>query len=166
MTVLLRPATTADIPSIRSIAHAAWPVAYASILSPAQLAYMLERMYSEAGLHEQIATLGHHFLLAERDEVAIGFAGYAHQHTPGRTRLHKLYVLPQVKGGGVGHALLEAVLMAAQMAGDAAVELNVNKYNPAKDFYRRHGFTVERDEVIDIGQGYVMDDHVMVKGLG
>ncbi|MEZ4755779.1 MAG: GNAT family N-acetyltransferase [Flavobacteriales bacterium] len=161
----LRPATTADIPNIRSIAHAAWPVAYASILSPAQLAYMLERMYSEAALHEQLTTLGHRFLLAERDWEAIGFAGYAHRHTPGRTRLHKLYVLPQVKGGGVGHALLEAVLSAAQAAGDHAVELNVNKYNPAKDFYLRHGFTVERDEVIDIGQGYVMDDHVMVKGL-
>ena len=59
----------------------------------------------------------------------------------------------------------EAVLQAAHAAGDMFVELNVNKYNPAKDFYRRHGFTVERDEVIDIGEGYVMDDHVMVKVL-
>jgi GNAT superfamily N-acetyltransferase len=163
--VTIRPATVADLPAIRSIAHTAWPVAYASILSPAQLAYMLERMYSEAALHEQIATLGHRFLLAERNGEAIGFAGYAHEHTPGRTRLHKLYVLPQMKGGGVGHALLEAVLNASQAAGDQAVELNVNKYNPAKDFYRRHGFTIERDEVIDIGAGYVMDDHVMVKEL-
>lgn len=161
----LRPATAADLSAIRSIAHAAWPVAYARILSPAQLAYMLERMYSEAALHEQFTTLGHRFLLAERDGSAIGFAGHAHQHTPGRTRLHKLYVLPEVKGSGVGHALLDAVLQAALRAGDTFVELNVNKYNPAKDFYLRHGFTVERDEVIDIGQGYVMDDHVMVRSL-
>jgi GNAT superfamily N-acetyltransferase len=161
--VTIRPATTADIPTIQAIAHTTWPVAYAEILSPAQLAYMLERMYSADALLDQFTTLGHRFLLAERDDVAIGFAGYAHQHTPGRTRLHKLYVLPHVKGGGVGHALLEAVLNAAQLAGDSAVELNVNKYNPATAFYLRHGFSVERDEVIDIGQGYVMDDHVMVR---
>jgi GNAT superfamily N-acetyltransferase len=164
--VLLRAASTADIPTIQAIAHTTWPVAYADILSPAQLAYMLERMYSAAALQDQLTNLGHQFLLAERDEAAIGFAGYAHHHTPGRTRLHKLYVLPQAKGGGVGHALLEAVLRAAQAAGDQAVELNVNKYNPAKAFYLRHGFLVERDEIIDIGSGYVMDDHVMVKALG
>lgn len=159
----LRKATPADIPAIRTIAHTTWPVAYARILSPGQLAYMLERMYCEAALQEQLTTLGHQFLLAERDGLAIGFSGHAHRHAPGRTRLHKLYVVPEVKGQGVGHALLEAVLHAAHAAGDQAVELNVNKYNPAKDFYLRHGFVVERDEVIDIGQGYVMDDHVLVK---
>jgi GNAT superfamily N-acetyltransferase len=163
--VSIRPANTTDIPTIQAIAHATWPVAYADILSPAQLAYMLERMYSAAALLDQLTNQGHRFLLAERDGEAIGFAGYANHHTTGRTRLHKLYVLPHVKGGGVGHALLEAVLKAAQMAGDTAVELNVNKYNPAKAFYLRHGFTVERDEVIDIGQGYVMDDHVMARSI-
>lgn len=164
--MILRPATSADLPTIRAIAHATWPVAYARILSPAQLAYMLERMYSEAALEEQFNELGHRFLLAERDGVALGFAGYAHRHLPGRTRLHKLYVLPHVKGSGVGHALLAAVLRAAHLAGDTFVELNVNKHNPAKDFYLRHGFTMERDEVIDIGEGFVMDDHVMVMDLG
>ncbi|TXI77628.1 MAG: hypothetical protein E6Q44_13280 [Flavobacteriales bacterium] len=49
------------------------------------------------------------------------------------------------------------------LSGDTAVELNVNKRNPAKAFYERHGFVVERDEVLDIGQGHVMDDHVMVR---
>lgn len=161
----IRSATAADLPAIRSIAHAAWPVAYASILSPGQLAYMLERMYSGSALLEQFTTLGHRFLVAERDGMAIGFAGYAHHHAPGRTRLHKLYLVPWVKGGGVGHALLEAVLKAAHDTGDRFVELNVNKNNPAKDFYLRHGFMVERDQVIDIGAGFVMDDHVMVKVL-
>jgi GNAT superfamily N-acetyltransferase len=163
--VSIREASASDIPAIRSIAHTTWPVAYAEILSPAQLAYMLERMYSEAALHEQFTRLGHRYLLAERDRRAIGFAGFEHHYTDGRSRLHKLYVLPSVKGTGVGHALLEAVLLAAIKAGDNAVELNVNKHNPARDFYFRHGFMVERDEVIDIGHSFVMDDNVMVKSL-
>lgn len=161
----IREGTIADIPVIQGIAHATWPVAYGGIITPEQIAYMLDLMYGTPALEAQFGPMGHRFLVAEQDGDAIGFAGFEHGYTPGRSRLHKLYVLPAVKGTGVGHALLDAVLMAALKAGDTAVELNVNKHNPAKDFYLRHGFTVERAEVLDIGQGFVMDDHVMVRQL-
>jgi GNAT superfamily N-acetyltransferase len=161
--VRIRPATAADIPLIQAIAHAAWPVAYSGIISPAQIAYMLDRMYGTPALEEQFGPKGHRFLIAEQAGTPVGFAGFEHRYAPGRSRLHKLYVLPAVKGAGVGHVLLEAVLIEAMKAGDTAVELNVNKQNPAKEFYARHGFTIERDEVLDIGGGFVMDDHVMVR---
>ncbi|MBV6405169.1 MAG: GNAT family N-acetyltransferase [Flavobacteriales bacterium] len=155
-------AVPADIPLIQGIARDTWPVAYAGIITTAQIAYMLDLMYSTAALQARFAE-GHRFTLAIQGDRAVGFAAVEHAYKPGRSRLHKLYVLPGVKGTGVGHALLEAVLMACMKAGDAAVELNVNKRNPAKAFYERHGFTVERDEVLDIGGGFVMDDHVMVR---
>ena len=161
----VREATAADIPTIRAIAHATWPVAYANILSPAQLAYMLEHMYDAETLTEQLTHKGHRFLLAEGPEGPVGFAGFETGHALGRTRLHKLYVLPEVKGTGLGRQLLGAVCAEAIRAGDHLLELNVNKYNPAKDFYVRQGFRIDRDEVIDIGQGHVMDDHVMVLTL-
>jgi ribosomal protein S18 acetylase RimI-like enzyme len=164
--VSIREAHTADIPAIRAIAHAAWPVAYAGILPPAQLAYMLDLMYSEAALREQMTERGHRFLLADRDGHPAGFAGFEHRYkdVPG-TRLHKLYVLPEVKGTGMGRALLRAVELTARKAEDEWIELNVNRFNPAKAWYERQGFRVLRDEVIDIGNGYVMDDHVMVLAL-
>ena len=158
-------ATPQDIPTIQAIARAAWPVAYSSIISAEQIAYMLERMYGTASLEAQFGEKGHRFLLARTEDAAIGFAGFEHHYLPRRSRLHKLYVLPQVKGTGAGHALLEAVFSEARNNGDTHIELNVNKRNPAKLFYQRHGFTVERDEVLDIGNGFVMDDHVMVRGL-
>lgn len=160
--VHIRTATAANIPTIRAVALMVWPVAYGSILSPDQLAYMLERMYSATVLQEQLAR-GHCFLLAERIDAAIGFAGFEHRYRPGRTRLHKLYVLPAAQGTGAGRALLQAVLDAARGAGDHTIELNVNKNNLATAFYRKHGFTIDRDEVLDIGNGFVMDDHVMTR---
>jgi ribosomal protein S18 acetylase RimI-like enzyme len=39
--------------------------------------------------------------------------------------------------------------------------LNVNKDNPAIEFYKRFGLEITSSEVIEIGQGYVMDDYVM-----
>lgn len=161
----IREATRADIPLIQVIAQATWPVCYAGIIGPEQIAYMLELMYGTPALEAQFGPKGHRFLIAEKEGPPIGFAGFEHGYNGSeRTRLHKLYVLPGVKGSGVGHALLAAALAAARKHGDTAMELNVNKRNPAKHFYERHGFVVERDEVLDIGQGYVMDDHVMVVG--
>lgn len=158
----IRTATAEDIPAVRSIALRTWPVAYTDILSPGQLGYMLDLMYSEAALSEQMNVKGHHFAILEANGMAIGFAGYEHHHARrANTRLHKLYVLPDVQGSGAGRALLAHVVDAARSAGDRAVELNVNRFNKARAFYERHGFFVVRDEVIDIGEGYVMDDHVM-----
>jgi ribosomal protein S18 acetylase RimI-like enzyme len=40
--------------------------------------------------------------------------------------------------------------------------LNVNRFNPAVSFYEKYGFRTVKEEVIDIGNGFVMDDFVMV----
>ena len=164
--MVIEQASLRDIPTIRSIAFASWPVAYKEILSTAQLAYMLDLMYSEASLTEQLTARGHQFLLAEMDRTSIGFAGFEHHCSGERsTRLHKLYVLPDAQGNGAGRALLNAVQAAAREAGDAQVELNVNRFNPSRAWYERHGFRFTRNEVIDIGSGYVMDDYVMVRSI-
>jgi ribosomal protein S18 acetylase RimI-like enzyme len=47
------------------------------------------------------------------------------------------------------------------MRGIETIELNVNKYNSAVSFYEKMGFERIREMVLDIGQGYVMDDYVM-----
>ena len=45
------------------------------------------------------------------------------------------------------------------------LHLNVNKFNDAVQFYERAGFVTIKEEDIDIGQGYFMNDYVMVKDL-
>ena len=44
--------------------------------------------------------------------------------------------------------------------------LQVNKQNiKAISFYRKAGFSVREEAVFDIGNGFVMDDYVMIKSL-
>jgi diamine N-acetyltransferase len=158
-------AEPSDLGTIASIARRTWPVAYGAILSPEQLAYMLDLFYSESALTQQAAQ-GQHFLLITSDGMPVGFAGLeAHYRGSNSTRLHKLYVLPGQQGTGAGRALLLAVVEHARTAGDACIELNVNKYNPARQWYERQGFRTVREEVLPIGQGYVMDDFVMELAL-
>ena len=163
--IRLRDANVEDVPLIRAIPLGTWPDAYRTILSPAQLAYTLDLMYSEAALNEQL-NKGHRFLIADHDDVPTGFAGYEHHHRGSHnSRLHKLYVLPKKQGTGSGKTLLKAVEEVSRRAGDAALELNVNRFNRSKDFYLRNDFRIVREEVIDIGEGYMMDDCVMEKQL-
>jgi ribosomal protein S18 acetylase RimI-like enzyme len=151
---------------IQKIAQHTWPSTFAGILSSEQIDYMLNWMYDLQLLESQVDK-GHSFLVAEEDGAAIGFAGYELNHLAGSmSKLHKLYLLPSSQGKGVGKALLLEVAKRAREAGQKSLVLNVNKQNKkAIDFYRVLGFVTIRQEVNDIGSGYVMDDDVMELSL-
>jgi ribosomal protein S18 acetylase RimI-like enzyme len=76
-----------------------------------------------------------------------------------------LYVDVDQHGKGIGKILLEEVKKRVAEKGGNELELNVNKRNKSKDFYYSQGFTLRREEVIDIGEGYVMDDFVLVANI-
>lgn len=156
-----------QIPIVQELAEKIWYVVYPPIISREQIEFMLEKMYSTDSLRDQIEEKGHRFYLLIEDGQALGFLSFSlhyGQHAD-RTRLHKLYLLPDQHGKGLGALMLNFVVEQSVQAGDKCLELNVNKLNPALDFYTRQGFEIERAEVIDIGHGYVMDDFVMVKQL-
>ncbi len=67
--IIITPATEAQLPFIQIIAHQTWPDTFAAILSPDQISYMLEMMYSTDALKTQLNEKNHFFLLAqERDD--------------------------------------------------------------------------------------------------
>ncbi len=162
MSISIRPGTAADLPTVRDIAYATWPETFRDILAPAQITYMLEWLYALPRLQQQVRSGEHVLHLAEMDAKCIGFV--AHQINfpeTGVTKIHKLYLLPEAQGKGVGRALVEAVSDVARQYQQAAVILNINKHNNAVAFYEAIGFDRAGEEVIDIGNGYVMDDYVM-----
>ncbi len=149
---------------VQSIAKKTWPIAYKDVISSTQIEYMLEMMYSKSALKEQMESKNHHFILAKKRNEVLGFASYEFNcNSVGKTKLHKLYVLPETQGSGIGVKLVGFLATKAKENNQSTIFLNVNKYNSAQDFYRRIGFTVAYEEVIDIGNGYIMDDFVMEK---
>ena len=160
----IRSAGPADIASIQRLAAAVWPVAYRDILSPEQLRYMLELLYSAEALREQMRTKGHCFLLATDDAGAsVGFASFS--VSGNEAHLHKLYVLPQTQGTGTGAALLHRCEEEAASAAVRVIQLNVNRHNRAQAFYERQGYRVIFEEDIAIGAGFFMNDYRMEKRL-
>lgn len=160
----LQVASLTDLSIVKDLAYQIWPIAYQDILSDEQLAFMLNRFYAIPALEEQF-NKGHIFLLAEENNVFYGFASYEINALENKTKLHKIYVLSTSQGKGVGELLLKEVEKTALSAKNSHLFLNVNKYNRAQGFYIKNGFKIVKEEVIEIGQGFVMDDYVMDKEL-
>ena len=150
-----------QLPIVIDLTKKIWPVAYGEILSKAQLDYMIDKFYNETALRELIQK-GHVFYLAQDDnEKYVGFVSYELNSEPNKTKIHKIYVLPETQGTGLGRQFFELVKEKAIENNQNAIFLNVNKYNNAIHFYTKLGFVKVKDEIIDIGNGYVMDDYVM-----
>lgn len=159
--IQLVAANKENLKIVRSIAQRTWPETFGKILSSAQIDYMLNLLYDLKKLGE-LCDQGHSFLLADEAGEKLGFVGFESDHERGKTKIHKIYVLPAAQGKGIGKLLINAVKEIVLENDQTSLLLNVNKYNRgAIDFYEYLGFTIINSEVIDIGNGYVMDDYVM-----
>jgi ribosomal protein S18 acetylase RimI-like enzyme len=95
----------------------------------------------------------------------VAFASYSHGNKAGIYKIHKLYVHPMLHGKGFGRKLLDRIIHDVKPKGAKAIQLNVNRNNPAKIFYENYGFTIIGEEDIAIGEEYFMNDYVMEKTI-
>lgn len=162
---VIRPATVEDVETIRQLAEEVWWPSYSPILPAEQLTYMLAEIYSTEKITSQIINGEQTYLLLIADNAPVAFAAYSpREENADIYKLHKLYCLPSTQGKGYGKALINKVSVNVLAAGKNILELNVNRYNPAKDFYEKLGFVVNYEENIPIGP-YWMNDYVMRKVL-
>lgn len=158
---IIKVTTKDQLQVVADLAKKIWPVTYATILSKEQLHYMLDRFYNLKALQKQLEN-GQVFYLAQNEnQEFVGFVSYEINCKPNKTKIHKIYVLPETQGTGIGKQLFDLVKTKAQENQQTAIFLNVNKYNNAQKFYQKLGFAITKEEVIDIGNVYVMDDYVM-----
>jgi GNAT superfamily N-acetyltransferase len=159
-------ATGQHLPVIAELAGLIWRACYPDIISHAQIEYMLARMYALDTLRKEVCSQGIcNDLLLVNDKPA-GFASFGPTPEPGIMKLHKLYVLRELHGRGLGSRLLRHVEEEVCMAGAYRLILSVNKRNTrASTAYKRNGFAIVDSVVTDIGGGFVMDDYLMAKEL-
>ncbi|MEC4005322.1 GNAT family N-acetyltransferase [Flavobacterium sp. SUN052] len=154
-------ATKNQLPIIQELTYKIWPITYGEILSNEQLEYMLNKFYDILYLENQLDN-GQVFLLAEENGIYYGFASYElNCDNSNKTKIHKLYVLPQTQGKGLGKLFVDKITKIAKEANNKSVFLNVNRYNKALMFYEKIGFQNVKTIDIEIGNGYLMEDFVM-----
>jgi ribosomal protein S18 acetylase RimI-like enzyme len=163
--ITTRPVLEADVPLVHALACRIWRAYYPAVIPPEQIEYMLKCMYApEVIRRELIAGIAWELIL--REEEAVGYLSFSHDLEAGLVQLKKLYVLPALHGLGLGQQVLARVKAQAAAAGAKRVRLTVNKRNVrAIRAYERAGFRIAEASVTDIGNGFVMDDYIMVCDL-
>ena len=165
--ILIKKAAEDDLKTIHDMAQVVFRHTYREILSPDQMEYMMDMMYSMPNLQIQIQE-GHHYYIAYEDQTPCGYVSVQHEGADGEGvevfHLHKIYVMPDAQGKGVGLRLFETVADHVRNAFPglrARIELNVNKYNKAVDFYKHLGMRVLLEEDFPIGNGFYKTDYIM-----
>lgn len=164
--VAILPMTPNDIDAVLALARTVWRAHYPGIISPAQIEYMLEQRYAPELLRSELERDDLWWDLLREDGVLRAFASCFLDQRPGEMKLDKLYVDPSAQRRGFGGMLIAHTAARARRLGCERLLLAVNKHNrSAIDAYHKHGFRIAQAVVKDIGQGFVMDDYIMVLDL-
>jgi diamine N-acetyltransferase len=157
-------ATKDQLEIVRNLAYKIWPHAYGKILAKEQLDYMLDKFYSIDSLQSLHQDNNQVFILVHENETYYGFAAYElNYNNSQKTKIHKIYVLPETQGKGIGKKLMDYIQNIAIANQNTALILNVNRYNAARNFYEKYGFVITEIVDIEIGRGHLMEDYVMEK---
>lgn len=156
--IKLIPVTEKDISLVSNLASTIWNQHYPSIIGQEQVDYMLELMYSQRSLEEQMKQKGHLFFVINFNNENIGFIS-VHKEEGNTWFLNKFYIDQELSAKGVGttafHLLLKEI-------NPEKIILTVNRKNHKSiNFYFKNGFRIEEVKDFDIGKGYLMEDFVM-----
>jgi ribosomal protein S18 acetylase RimI-like enzyme len=160
MNLKFKKASKEDVQLIAQLADSIWKKHYITIITMAQIEYMLDKMYSVSSLAKQMEE-GHQFTLVFDGDNAIGYISL--NTTDGKNYfLHKFYIEVQDQGKGIGSQLFSYVL--EQMPEAKTIELFVNRENyKSINFYFKHGFAIKEVINQDIGEGFYINDFIMIK---
>lgn len=156
----LQRLTPDTVDAVSTLARDIWQATYPALISQAQIDVMLDERYAPATLRAQLDDPAHAWWVARNGEALVGFA---HAHlTPPDCKLDKLYVHPHCQRRGIGRQLFEVSRQWSRQQRAQRIWLQVNRGNAqAIAAYQQYGFCIRESRVFDIGNGFVMDDHIM-----
>jgi diamine N-acetyltransferase len=156
----LKAAVPEELDIVSQLAAKIWNAHYVPIIGQQQVDYMLNRMYSRNSLEEQLTQKQHLFYLVVLNDSDIqGFVS-VHREQDQNWFLNKFYILPDKAAKGLGTAVFEEL---KELLQPEKITLTVNRQNyKSINFYFKNGFTIDHVADFDIGDGYVMNDFVMV----
>jgi len=145
-----------DLKETARLARISWTETYVPIIGKEQTEYMIEEFQSYDVMLNAIEQ-GQRYYLISFNGTHCGYFCLVYESD--RVFLSKLYVLKEFQRNGIATSAFEFIKI---LCDNRKIYLTVNRNNfPALGFYKRMGFVEAYDQVKDIGNGFVMDDHVM-----
>ena len=151
-----------DISNLAHMAKEIWEEHYTPIIGKDQVDYMLEKFQSESAIQAKIND-NYNYFTVRIDNHAIGYLSYSIKDETHSLFLSKIYLKKAQRGKGHGRQMMQFIIQKAKELNCQYITLTVNKYNENTIVaYQKFGFVQKRELVIDIGDGFVMDDFEMI----
>ncbi len=151
--------TIEEVLFLQQLAKEIWNYSYQKMISQAQINYMLDLMYNEAQLSQEISQ-NYHWYFMEFEHQKMGFLCFYPKDD--KMFLSKIYLKKQFQGKGLAKFALDFIVNETRNLQYKTLFLTVNKGNKnAIQSYEKFGFIKKSSEIFDIGNGFVMDDFVM-----
>lgn len=166
MNITFQPVkTTEEIAEVARLASEIWREHYVSIISMAQIDYMIDRFQSVPAIADQIRHQGYAYYLFHRgDSSAVGYMAVKEEE--GKLFLSKFYVRKEHRGKGYASRAIAFLEKLCKDRNLSHIWLTVNRYNTSSiAVYEKKGFRIVREQCADIGNGFVMDDFIMEKEI-
>ena len=159
MKSLLLPISLEKVHHLRSMAKEIWYEYYLSIITQEQIDFMLEQFYHREKLESDWKS-GIDFLNIEESGKSIGYVSISGNDDE-QFFIHKFYLKKENRGGGIGSNVFSEILDKYPNAKE--IRLQVNRKNVASiNFYFKNGFKIEKWADFEIGNGYEMNDYIML----
>ena len=156
MSVTYRTATVRDAESLSALGTATFIDTFGHLYQPGDLAIFLEN-HSPGTWMRELADTAFAIRVAEIDGRLVGYAKLGPPHLPFEPRgeaaeLRQLYVVEEMKGQGIAHALIEWVIERARERRADHLYLSVFTDNHrARRFYEKFGFEPEGTYAFMVG---------------
>lgn len=144
-----------------NLASQIWRQHFTPIIGADQVAYMLDKFQSFPAIKKQIEQDGYEYFQCLADGSLAGYAGI---HEEGnRLFLSKLYIHEQFRGYHLATEALKFLIALCKTRGLNYIWLTCNKHNDnTLAIYEHLGFRIIDEQVADIGNGFVMDDYILM----
>ena len=169
--LVIRPATTADLEILVTVAARTFYDAFAGTNTPENMRAYMAAAFTLEQLAVELNDARGTFLLAELAGRVVGYAklfrGEVPECVPDKQaiELARIYIDQDVLGAGVGAALLQHCLELARAEGRRSIFLGVWENNPrAHAFYRRRGFERVGEHIFQMGDD-AQTDWLMLRAL-
>lgn len=156
----------ADIKIVAILAHKIWNQHYVPIIGKEQVDYMVAKFQSEEAITNQLQE-GYQYFLIEHKNMPSGYLALVPDTSNKKMMISKIYVDRDYRGLQLGSKLLKFTIEKAKTENFKTVWLTVNKNNVNSiQWYQKKEFEIKDKIVIDIGNGFIMDDYLLEKSVG
>jgi ribosomal protein S18 acetylase RimI-like enzyme len=160
MNIYLKNASENDAEIVSDLANIIWHAHYTLIIGEQQVKYMLEKMYSINTLKNNIKLGPQEFHLIFNNEIPVGFISFE-KKSFSEGFLNKFYILQNDQNKGIGQIAFDLLLKKYPEVKSIRLQVNRQNIKPI-NFYFKVGFKIEKAADFDIGDGYFMNDFVMI----